>query len=153
MANYKFVNADQLDADLQSVANVIKEKGKTTGKLSFPDGFTSAINSISTGVEVKRVSGTLNGLSSTAKYCECGFKPDLVYLYMEPLDANGIYHTAFAFAERTNISSVDIDAKAYISISQYGFLKLYGSTSENGFSVSADATSSNEIQYVAVKYT
>ena len=36
------------DADLIKVANAIRAKNGTTAKLSFPDGFVQAINSIST---------------------------------------------------------------------------------------------------------
>lgn len=36
------------DADLIKVANAIRAKGGTTAKLSFPDGFVQAINSIPT---------------------------------------------------------------------------------------------------------
>ena len=46
MANYKLVNADQLDSDLQAIANAIREKDGTTAKLSFPAGMESAISNI-----------------------------------------------------------------------------------------------------------
>ena len=47
--NYKIVDADQLDADLTSVADAIRIKGKTTASLDFPDGFVGAIDNIKTG--------------------------------------------------------------------------------------------------------
>lgn len=49
---YKFVNADQLDADLTTVANAIRTKGKTTAQMAFPSGMVSAISEISTGAEL-----------------------------------------------------------------------------------------------------
>lgn len=49
MANYKVVNADQLDADLESVANAIRSKGGTAEELAFPDGFISAVENMETG--------------------------------------------------------------------------------------------------------
>lgn len=49
---YKFVNADQLDADMAAVANAIRSKGGTSDKLAFPNGMISAISNISTGVEL-----------------------------------------------------------------------------------------------------
>lgn len=52
MANYKLVNADQLDSDLTAVGNAIRSKGGTSAGLSFPAGMVSAIGAISTGVEL-----------------------------------------------------------------------------------------------------
>ena len=49
---YKFVNADQLDAALTTVADAIRTKGGTTEPLSFPTGMENAIEAISTGVEL-----------------------------------------------------------------------------------------------------
>lgn len=46
----KLVDSTQLDADLGSVANAIRTKGGTSGAMSFPSGFISAINAIPTGV-------------------------------------------------------------------------------------------------------
>lgn len=57
MATYKFVNADQLDADLTTVANAIREKGGTTAKLSFPQGMKAAVDALS-GLNFTVVSGT-----------------------------------------------------------------------------------------------
>lgn len=49
MANYKVVDADQLDADLASVADSIRAKAGTTGEMAFPEGFKSVVEAISTG--------------------------------------------------------------------------------------------------------
>ena len=49
MANYKVVDADQLDADLASVADSIRAKAGTTDQMAFPDGFKSAVEGIQTG--------------------------------------------------------------------------------------------------------
>ena len=46
MANYKKVDADQLDADLAAVAGAIREKTGGTEQLAFPGGFTEAIAGI-----------------------------------------------------------------------------------------------------------
>jgi hypothetical protein len=43
MATYKRVDADQLDADLTTVADAIRTKGGTSEKIAFPDGFVSAV--------------------------------------------------------------------------------------------------------------
>jgi len=42
MANYKLVDADQLDADLKTVADAIRESSGAEGKLDFPDGMAAA---------------------------------------------------------------------------------------------------------------
>lgn len=47
MANYKLVNADQLDADLESVADKIREKAELTDQLVFPSGFIEGIDQCS----------------------------------------------------------------------------------------------------------
>lgn len=49
MANYKVVDADQLDADLGTVADAIRSKGGTSEELAFPNGFVNAVQNIQTG--------------------------------------------------------------------------------------------------------
>ena len=49
MAKWKKVDADQLEADLTSVAYAIREKAGTTVPLNFPDGFVSAVYGIEAG--------------------------------------------------------------------------------------------------------
>lgn len=50
------------DSDLTSVANAIRVKAEISGTIEFPDGFISAINSISGGgAEVEPISITENG--------------------------------------------------------------------------------------------
>ena len=46
MSTYKKVDADQLDADLTSVADAIRERAGTAEPLNFPDGFVSAVEGI-----------------------------------------------------------------------------------------------------------
>ena len=48
MANYKVVDTDQLEADLEEVCDSIRAKGGTTGKLPFPVGMKSAVDAIPT---------------------------------------------------------------------------------------------------------
>ena len=51
MAN-KLVDAIQLDADLTSIADAIREKSGTSAELSFPDDFVEAIGDISGGGDI-----------------------------------------------------------------------------------------------------
>ena len=64
---YKFVNTDQLDADLTAIADAIRTKGGTSESLAFPSGMVSAVSAISTGVELnfEIVDGTTQPASST----------------------------------------------------------------------------------------
>ena len=50
MANYKVVDADQLDADLETVADAIREKTGRQERISFPDEFVSEIEGIEAGI-------------------------------------------------------------------------------------------------------
>lgn len=49
MADYKVVDATQLDADLTIVADAIRSKGGTTEQLSFPQGMKQAVEAIQSG--------------------------------------------------------------------------------------------------------
>lgn len=49
MANYKAVDADQLEADLTSVADTIRAKGGTTDQMEWPEGYKAAVQAIETG--------------------------------------------------------------------------------------------------------
>ena len=46
MVKWKKVDADQLDTDLTSVADAIREKAGTTEELAFPGGFVSALDGL-----------------------------------------------------------------------------------------------------------
>ena len=57
MATYKVVDADQLNADMSSVADSIRTKGGTTDALAWPDGYKTAIEEIQTGGSWSQISG------------------------------------------------------------------------------------------------
>ena len=63
MANYKVVDADQLDADLAQVANAVRGKSGKAEALTFPEGFISSVNAISTGVDTSADTVTADTLS------------------------------------------------------------------------------------------
>ena len=46
MADYKVVDAEQLNADLSSVADAIRDRAKTTESMDFPNGFVSSVNNL-----------------------------------------------------------------------------------------------------------
>ena len=65
MAFDKAVDSAQLNADLTSVANAIRTKGKTSAQLAFPAGFISAVQAVQTGIAPKLVVQTSAGASVT----------------------------------------------------------------------------------------
>ena len=68
MATYKVVDAEQLNADMSSVADSIRTKGGTTDALAWPDGYKTAIDSIPAGgapsLQSKSVTYTENGTAT-----------------------------------------------------------------------------------------
>lgn len=52
MAEHKVVNVTQLDADLTSIANAIRNRAGTSAKIEFPTGFVNTIRSIPVNTEV-----------------------------------------------------------------------------------------------------
>ena len=52
MAEHKVVNVTQLDADLTSIANAIRNRAGTSAKIEFPTGFVNTIRSIPVNMEV-----------------------------------------------------------------------------------------------------
>lgn len=66
MSADKLVDSTQLDTDLASVASAIRTKGGTSAQLAFPNGFISAIESISGGGTASLISKniTANGTYS-----------------------------------------------------------------------------------------
>jgi hypothetical protein len=52
MANYKIVDADRLDADMTGLADVIRQRAGTAGKLEFPEEMKEAVRNIRGGVEL-----------------------------------------------------------------------------------------------------
>lgn len=89
MAVDKAVDSAALESDLTSVANAIRAKGGTTGKLSFPDGYVSAVNAISSGVDVKTASGSFTTSTKGVATINCGFKPDLIVIYITTMTSDG----------------------------------------------------------------
>lgn len=159
MATYKLVNADKLDADLASVADRIRSKGGTTSPIAFPDGFNTAVDAISTGVTVQVKTGTVTGVSGTAKTVNLGFKPDAVFFTGTAPSYNTKIHAGVAFME-ANVTSMD----TYFvpSSTSYIFSTLTVAQTSTGFTVkgvriNASFQTSNEsnrsLSYIAIKYT
>lgn len=160
MANYQFVDVDQLDADLTAVANSIRTKSGKSGELAFPEGFQSAVEDIPTGVTVQRKTGTFTTNSNGAATVNCGFKPDAVFFTgTNPLANNSKFHAGVAFTD----DSVNSSATMFVPPSAgYYFTSIVTTQSTSGFTVksvriSTSVQQSNDsnhtVNYIAVKYS
>lgn len=65
MADYKMVDIDQLETDLGTIADAIREKSGGTDALAFPEGFAEEIAGISTGPREAEI--TITATSSNKK--------------------------------------------------------------------------------------
>ena len=54
------------NTDLKKVADAIRAKGGTSAALAYPDEYVSAINAITTGIELKIVVSVTTGATVTA---------------------------------------------------------------------------------------
>ncbi len=66
MANEKFVDGAQLDADMTALADAIRAKGGTSAPLAWPNGFVSAVGAISGGGTLVGKAITENGTYAAA---------------------------------------------------------------------------------------
>lgn len=99
MPNYKIVDVDQLDNDLKGVANSIRAKGGTSGQLSFPDGFKSAIRNI------PQEGGSGSGII------------DVTELPTSGIDENAVYRLTKSI--QTEKTEIYILASGVVTIQQY----------------------------------
>lgn len=161
MANYKFVDTDQLEADLTAVADSIRTKGGTSGKMTFPAGFASAVESISTGVEVRKASGTF-ALQNGEQSVSCGFAPDVVSIHKNE-SVGGLFCTCavdFAADARSKTLASALWVTNHPISDDYPFVVAITQNS-TGFSVwirhinayGEYVTASGTYTYSAVKYT
>ena len=86
MANYKVVDADQLDTALGTIADAIRDFTGNTGAISFPIGFAdSAAELVEVGKQVatevcqsKHYVTTMHGTDECNMTFQLPFKPDLI---------------------------------------------------------------------------
>lgn len=152
MANYKLVDADQLDADMTAVAESIRTKGGTTEQLPWPDGFKAAVEAIPTGAQ--KSAGTFNTNSLGTATVNCGFKPDAVYITSRILASQ----QSAIFSE----GSTTAEIATYETSGNYAFVGVDLTQKSTGFSVDAEycdwtfdwtSVGSVSFNYVALKYT
>lgn len=162
MPTYKMVDTDQLEADLTTVADKIRAKGGTSEKMTFPAGFASAVESISTGVEVREATGTFT-LQSGQRTVSCGFAPDVVMIHINDSEDSEYYTCAVNFAADTR--SKTLTAALFISdgvdVYDVDLYDIYLTQTPTGFTLEAlgktDYGSTvyppETFYYSAVKYT
>lgn len=160
MANYVLVDADQLDADMTSVADKIRAKGGTSEKLEWPAGYEAAVEAISTGVTVQEATGTFTTNTGGTATVTCGFQPDLVVVTKnETSTENDTYVAAFPFKDFT---SKKIDVPMWTTSSSGYVYDLYPTQTTTGFSVTVEmwdeswelsTVKNTSFNYTAYKFT
>lgn len=155
MANYKFVDTDQLEADLTAVADSIRTKGETTGALAFPAGFQEAVANISTGIEVQIKTGTFTTRSGEATI-NCGFKPDVLFATQNSVYEGYVNSACFAFtaAGTDNVCTGSWNSAGNV-------ISCYGKRTNTGANITVEeyddswnvGSYNSNFSYVAVKYT
>ena len=102
MADYKVIDATQLDADLTIVAEAIRSKGGTTEQLPFPQGMKQAVEAISSGgsgesVTLLPYASSICGMFKKAKFPE-GTDIELTIATKNTLDTEG-FASAFTYVD------------------------------------------------------
>lgn len=114
MANWKKVDADQLDADLTSVADAIRERAGISEKLDFPSEYKSAVEGIPDLLEM-RVSDTLVEYSNhridrikSSAFAGCAA---LVHIDTPAV----IVLEGYAFQNCSKLTKIDLPIASYIA--------------------------------------
>lgn len=166
MANFQIIDSDKLNSNLTLIADSIRSKNNTTEKLSFPDGFKNAIDTISSsgGVTVQRYPATGTGsvrIGGTATTVTCGFKPDAILFFgTNPQDNNSAMHAGVAFTE-ANVTTMNtiftpsstsyIFSVLHVTQTSTGFT-IRGTRADTSFNISSES-GYRTINYVAIKYS
>lgn len=108
MAEHKVVNTTQLESDLTSIANAIREKAGSTDSLAFPDGFVSAIGGIlGMPSEIAELSsGVYVSAGSTSATIAHGLsqKPHFAIIFAPIISTTGIAAVAIATGKKDDSS-------------------------------------------------
>lgn len=154
--------ATNLETEHTNIANAfaaVGNKGGTVPASKVSSNLADAINSISSGVTVQVKTGTVIGVSGTAKTVNLGFKPDAVFFTGIDAITKVNVHCGVAFTE-ANVTAMR--TLFGTSSTSYLFSVLTVGQMSSGFSVlghlfSASGTQTNEsnryLNYIAIKYT
>lgn len=170
MADYRVIDAEQLNADLTIVADAIRAKGGTTEQLPFPLGMKSAVEAIqSGGSSVQIVTGeyTTDGNDAGSAYVYTGFSPDVLIIELPDTFFNNAWGVPMVNDVCVNMSKIEEHTYALhnslfaeeggeeftVAIVLYkypdGFTVATYEGSPNGDSWSPSKT----YKYTAIKYT
>lgn len=120
MADYKVIDAEQLDADLTTVADAIRSKGGTTEQLLFPSGMVTAIGAIqSGGGSGENLLDYVNDLCLEYQYIEKDILNISFGKYVNNTNirfpnlysASGFRHIVIDFLGESTNSTVSLDSK------------------------------------------
>lgn len=154
--------ATNLETEHTNIANAfaaVGNKGGTVPASKVSSNLADAINSISSGVTVQVKTGTVTGVSGTAKTVNLGFKPDAVFFTGTEPYSNSKVHAGVAFTE-ANVTSVGTFFAPPSTSYVYSSLTV-GQTSTGftvkGVRINTSFQTSNEsnryLSYIAIKYT
>ena len=154
--------ATNLETEHTNIANAFAAVGNKGGSVpasKVSSNLADAINSISSGVTVQVKTGTVTGVSGTAKTVDLGFKPDAVFFTGRDATTQVNVHCGVAFAE----ANVTFMRTLFgTSSTSYLFSVLTVGQRSSGFSVfgqrlSTSGSQTNEsnrsLNYIAIKYT
>lgn len=145
--------------ELGNAFAAVGNKGGTVPASKVSSNLADAINSISSGVTVQVKTGTVTGVSGTAKTVNLGFKPDAVFFTGTEPYSNSKVHAGVAFTE-ANVTSVGTFFAPPSTSYVYSSLTV-GQTSTGftvkGVRINTSFQTSNEsnryLSYIAIKYT
>lgn len=131
MANYKVIDAEQLDSDLTTVADAIREKGGTDDPLAFPEGFVSAVNALelSGGRDDKLlelVNKTISSVSDETTteigaytFYDCTQLVDVYFPNVVSINSYAFYRcSALEYMALDNVTHIGVYAFAYSGLTK-----------------------------------
>lgn len=152
-----YLGSEQTNIDNAYAA--IESKGGTLPDSLISGMLANSINSIPAGVTVQVKTGTVTGVSGTAKTVNLGFKPDAVFFTGRDAITQVNVHCGVAFTE----ASVTFMRTLFgTSSTSYLFSVLTVGQRSSGFSVfgqrlstsgSQTDESNRSLNYIAIKYT
>lgn len=139
MADYKMVDIDQLETDLGTIADAIREKSGGTDALAFPEGFAEEIAGISTGPREAEI--TITATSSNKKleywYIDDGVLKAMTIPYNTPTVVRRSFGETFTLMRyKTGYTEDAVKPKITISGALYSERMITGSSTVSFFGYS-----------------
>lgn len=150
---------NRLKQAVSDAFTAIGNKGGTVPTSKVSGNLATAINSIPAGAKVQTQTGTIDAKDDNpCATVNCGFKPDLVILFMNDGNEYGdYYHQAYAF------TALNTDTALQLAETTEYFIYTEARRTETGFSIQYIKAFSfdweelgsilQSFRYTAVKYT